>query len=307
MVDTLELLFRGDGEDLLESIPMYLSNVGVHEYETQTSVTGELGNFKVVVTCNQLKVKGGSLCKWWFGDNCKTLTRKDIEQAIESMSDALHLPMGNARVTRLDVAKNIILKYPVSVYLNRFGEVSGTTRLQMPAGIYYRKKNMCLCLYSKVDELKAHKDPIPELLQGKNVLRAEQRYLQRLPRQLGVPEVTCSMLYDEDFYIKLLVAWRNRFKSIPIISMPTIAFEDIKTKRGLQMLGISLVVKQMGGEQEFMNRIAEAQQMGKLTNKQAHDLKQVVKKVDTSFNGMVEQEIQHEFYDKIETTIKYYR
>ena len=52
---------------------------------------------------------------------------------------------------------------------------------------------------TKTREQKSNREPIPELYEGRNVLRYEQRYTNRIASQLKVNEVTGAMLYDEAF------------------------------------------------------------------------------------------------------------
>ncbi|MDZ7936354.1 MAG: phage/plasmid replication protein [Emticicia sp.] len=53
----------------------------------------------------------GSLSKWFLGDNIQTLTRGDMKRATEKLSDTLHLPMSKAKVGRIDLAKNLLMKF----------------------------------------------------------------------------------------------------------------------------------------------------------------------------------------------------
>ena len=124
--------------DFLSKIPCYLNNVGEHYYNNEPIITGDLNGLKISLNTNQIKVKDGSLCKWFLGDNFKTMGRSDTQKAIEKLSDILHLPMGRATVTRLDVAQNFITMHSPEVYFNHLGELRYTARLLQPNGLYYK-------------------------------------------------------------------------------------------------------------------------------------------------------------------------
>jgi hypothetical protein len=63
----------------------------------------------------------GSLAKYLFGDNLHTLTRWYTEEALKKLSDDLHIDLGKAKVTRLDVATNLHTKRPPADYYVCFG------------------------------------------------------------------------------------------------------------------------------------------------------------------------------------------
>ena len=202
------------GVDFLSEIPCYLENVGEHNYGGGTVITGSLKGLKISLNSYQMKIKDGSLCKWYLGNNFQTMGRGDTQRAIERLSDALHVPMSKATVTRLDIAQNFITRHPPEVYLNHLGVLRYATRLQEPNGLYYILTGGRLCFYDKNREQKNHKEPIPELYEGRNVLRYGQRYTDRIASRLKVGEVTGALLYDEAFYIGLLNRWKEAYKAI---------------------------------------------------------------------------------------------
>ena len=282
MFDTLNLYLPAlDVGDipLLETIPNYLEHPkGILEPETGNIVCycGALGNLKVSVSATGVSIKDGSLCKWYLGDNLQTMGRGDVERAIQKLSDTLHLPIGKAKVTRLDVAQNMVMRYPVSVYTGHLGELKRSTRLVEPNGIYYSQRLGRLCFYDKVREKKNHKELIPELYKRGHCLRYEQRYTSRLPNQLGVPGVTVSMLYDEAFYCKLLQRWRDTYLEIIKINDTEINISAMRTKQQLYKMGVLSLIERAGGIPNMLQQISEAQATGKLTKKQAYDLRVAV-------------------------------
>ena len=297
-----------NGADFLEEVPCYINDVSEHHYSNGVVITGSLGNLKVSLNEYQIKIKDGSLCKWYLGDNLQTMGRKDTEMAVEKLSDLLHLPISKAQVTRIDVSQNFIMKFPPSVYMQHLGQMRNAARLEEPNSLYYRKADCGLCFYDKAREQKAKKETLPELYEGRNVLRYEQRYERRIAKHLEVPEVRAAMLYNEAFYIDLLNRWRDDYKSIQKINDVQLNFEVMRNKKDLNRMGILSLVESVGGENAMIKQITEAQQQGKLNKKQAFDLRQAVKDACTIRNGLVvENEAIAELNKKVVEAVRFYR
>lgn len=311
MYDTIfARLTQGEvqGVDFLAETPCYLDNVAEHTYSDGVVVTGDVGNLKVTLNHFQVKVRDGSLCKWYLGSNFKTMGRKDTQMAIERLSDTLHLPIGKAIITRIDVAQNLITRYPPDVYYNHLGLLKYATRLQEPNGIYYSQTGGRLAFYDKCKEQRKKGEDVPELYEGKNVLRYEQRYSKRIAQQMKVPEVTGSMLYDEAFYIGMLNRWRDTYRDIQKVNDVNLNFGVMKTKQQLYRMGVLSLIKQAGGQLEFITQINEAQKRGELTKKQAFDLRTIVKDVCKIREGLTaHNEAIQELDKKVSEAIMFYR
>lgn len=311
MYDSVNLrLTRSEynGVDFLSEIPCYIADVSEHHFKNGVVFVGSLGNLKVSCSEYQIKVKDGSLCKWYLGDNMQTMGRKDTKGAVEKLADLLHLPMSKAQVTRLDIAQNFVMKHPPSVYMNHLGMLKGAARLEEPNTLYYRKQDYGLCFYNKVKEQKAKKEQVPELYEGRNVLRYEQRYTGRLAKHLEVPEVRASMLYDEAFYIDLLNRWRDDYKAIQKINDIQLNFECMRNRKDLYKMGILSLIERVGGANVIEEQITEAQQQGKLSNKQAFDLRRAVEDACAVKDGVVvENEAIAELSKKVVEAVRFYR
>lgn len=314
MFDTLNLYLTaydvGD-TPLMETIPNYLEHPkGILEPETGAIVCycGVLDNLKVSVSNTGVSIKDGSLCKWFLGDNLQTMGRGDTERAIQKLSDTLHIPVDKARVTRLDVSQNIMVRYPVDVYLHHLGELKNSVRLVEPNGIYYSQRLGRLCFYDKVKEQKNHKEPIPELYKHGHCLRYEQRYTSRLPRQLEVPEVTASLLYDEAFYCKLLQRWRDTYLNINKINDTEINISAMRTKQQLYKMGVLSLIERVGGVTQMLQQISDAQTTGKITKKQAYDLRVAVNNAAKCDDYITTpNEAILELDEKIKQAVKFFR
>lgn len=175
MYDTVNfrlLQSKAGGVDFLTETPYYLDNVVEHIYNSgEIVITGNLKGLKIILNRYQMKIKDGSLCKWYMGDNFQTMEWGDTQKAIERLSDTLHVPIREAIVTRLDIGRNFETRFPPKVYFNHLGSLRNFIRLQEPNGIYYCQSCKQLCFYDKIAEQKTHKAFIPKQYEGKNVLK----------------------------------------------------------------------------------------------------------------------------------------
>ena len=313
MIDTLNVRLRVEdngGVDFLAETPCHLNNIGEHNYSGDIFLTGELQGLKVSLSKSQMKIKDGSLCKWYLGDNQKTMTRKDIERAVERLSDSLHLPISKAEVTRLDLAQNLSMKYPIEVYLSHLGELRNYKRVPMVqiGSLYYCHTGTSLNFYDKTKELKDKREKVDDLYKDKNILRYELRYTKQIAKQLNINEVKCCSLYEEGFYIDLLNRWRNSYLAIEKINDVVLNFGVMKTKRDLYILGVKALIERVGGEINLLDQLSEAQKQGLCTNKQAHDLRKKIKSITQDTRDLTaKSEVVEELTEKVKQSVKFYR
>ena len=182
------------------------------------------------------------------------------------------------------------------------------TRLQEPNGVYYSLTGGRLCFYDKNREQKSNRKPIPELYEGRNVLRYEQRYTNRIASQLKVGEVTGAMLYDEAFYIDILNRWKNTYKAIQKINDVSLNFQAMKSKQQLYKMGVLSLIEQTGGQLQMIKQINEAQKRGEISRKQAFDLRQAINEACKIRDGLtVPNEAIQELDKKVSEAVKFYR
>lgn len=323
MYDNIDLgLLQNDvlTTDFLSETINYFDVTGEHNFNGEYVISGRLNDsFSITVSERNIKIKDASLCKWFLGNNFETLQRKDVQHAIQKLSDTLHLPIDKAKVTRIDVAQNFILKYPVQVYYNHLGEMAYCKRVPVidernkTEGLYYfQNNNRGLSLfYNKVKEQKNKRQPIPELYEHQNVLRYEQRHKNSLSKTFNVEYVTASMLYDESFYKTVINMWGANYKAIKkILNRNKLNFKDmdITTKKELYDIALLEYIHNSGGELAMIEQINEMQQMGKLTRKQAFDFRKEIKEAcKLTIGTEIENETIYELNKKVNDAIKHYR
>ncbi len=311
MYDTVKMRLiveEGRGISPLEDIPPLLDRLtGCSHLQGNEYVSGLLGDLHITVRPYAVRVSGGSLCKWHLGDNLRTLDRGMTREAIEHLSDILHLPMDEADITRLDFGTNLIMRRPVPVYLEHLGELRYSRRTEASNGLYYWGNGKEINIYDKNRERASAGEPIPELYAGRNVLRYEIRYTKRLSKQLNRPYVTAADLYDRAFFDEMLHRWRDTYRAIQKINDITPDFSMITRKSDLNRLGVLALVEKYGGQLKFIGHIKTACATGVLTKKQAHDLRQAVNDACKLRPGLAStSEAIEELDGKISAAVKMY-
>lgn len=178
---------------------------------TNSKIIGWLNNMLVEIRGKTLYVKG-SLCKWKFGNNIKTMNQKDIRQAIASLGEALHLPMEKAKVTRIDIAINFEMEYKSDIYLAKLLYLNKYHRSNIKKDtLYFKKADETLTFYDKVKQLK---DNLASIHIGKdfNLLRYELRLCKL--RKKFKKDIHGKDLYDFYFYRQLIKEWHKRYVAI---------------------------------------------------------------------------------------------
>jgi hypothetical protein len=240
------------------------------------------------------------------------MTRRETQNAIEQISDTLHLPLQNARVVRFDIGENFIIKRPIQEYFNHLGELKHAKRATVINGgietLYYYQSGGALVFYDKIREQKEKREPIPDMYTNRCLLRYEQRSKGRLGNTFNCERVTGAMLYDEQFYTGAIKRWRDSFRAIKKINDKNIEFEAMRTKRDLYTMSVLYFVESHGGELSVLSQIAVAQKAGTLSKKQAYDMKQAVREacsVQTAFTAKNDAMIELE--KKMDEAVRFYR
>ncbi len=104
---------------------------------------------------------------------------------------------------------------------------------------------------------------IPEVFQGRNVLRYELRFTSRLKQQFG-SEIKALDLYNENFYIEIVNRWQNAYFEIRKLNrfkMDSIKIENVKgLLNQLALIGLETV----GGEQAVIEMLENERESGTL-------------------------------------------
>lgn len=222
MYDKLKLwIDRTDIEGAFSSIPDYLTKATeqTDRQTGETKVFGSLEGLKVSVYCSGVSVIG-SLSKYYYPNNIYPLDRHTTKEALVKLSDGLHADVTKANVTGIEFGTVLLLSHSVPEYLQRLGEMPYPLHRYHfePETLYYRTKSkqqpVTYAFYDKIAEAKQDGLQIPVGFEGQNLLKYEIRLNRRLPKQLNVPEVKASTLYEKSFYKMLMQRWQHDYFSI---------------------------------------------------------------------------------------------
>ncbi len=297
MYDNLDMILKKEHcpeVDFLQSVPQFLSHVSNHgENQFGEYVTGYLSSLKVSISDNRVKIYDSSLCKYYLGNNFKTLSKGDTKRAIIKISDSLHLPFQQSDVTRIDFAQNLIMQFDEKVYYPYLGEAQYYNRLEQNNGLYYNNQKRQLVFYGKEYEQKTKGQPIPELYKNRNVLRFEIRFRKQLRKQFNRPEITAGLLYDEVFYHNLVKRWEKEYFAIQKIKSKLINMKPTGSKKQfIENLALFTVLEM--GQPQVLSKVKEWQESGQISKKQAYDLRTATKQlskipIDRKGNDLIKE------------------
>jgi len=272
--------------DLLGEITAHfeVTNCGQSMQTNISYASGYLKNIKVFINDFRVSLKG-SLSKFYFDDPLKLMNRQETKEAIEKLSDCLHLPMHLAKVSRLDVTRDLEMKYPAENYYKCLGTAQYYNRLRQAKSLSYVNGIRQVFFYNKIAELKAKKIEIPQEQRGKNIMRLELRFMKHVSKQLKT-EVYAHTLYDEVFYQKMLDRWYTEYTNIYKIKTPKPKLEDIKSVTDfVEYSALMYWKEQLGGQINTLNLIDQLKALEAFDKPEYYSrLKNKIKKVSEKYS-----------------------
>lgn len=209
---------------------------------------GSLEGLKVSIYTGGISVIG-SLAKFLYPNNIYPLDRHGTAQAIEKLSDSLHLPIANAKVTGLEFGRAFVMKHPVESYLSKLGDMPKLLRYHFDVGtLYYKPRGKqqpkVYAFYDKKADAAAKGMALPIGFEDANLLKYEMRINGRLPQQIGVPIVTASTLSESDFYRLLMKQYQDSYFAISKLKQVKVDMSNIKTVSDAYDVLVALLISQ---------------------------------------------------------------
>lgn len=309
MLDTVHYWLEAEkaGVHLPAFLPSSLQRIAITDRNGVTSINGHLNNLRVSIYQTGVSVKG-SICSYALQSNLGTLTRQEVEHATQQLSDELGLPMSRAKITRIDVAKSLLVSASPLAYLPYLGDSQHYKRLVQPKSLYYQNAQRQLLIYDKIAEAKRSGVSLPEIWKGKNVLRYELRFLGRLAQQFNRAIVTAADLYKENFYMNLIDRWVNEFQAIRKIRHIDFDFMAMKNVKGFEQQIFLLGIQALGGETAALEMIERANQQGVFANRtQRKRAKDLIKGLCQLPTLTVEPLLLEEVERKVKAVQQHYR
>ena len=222
-----------------EQFPTIVNHLDSAKQETdiqtgEMRVYGKIEGLKVSIFMGGLSIVG-SLPKYLHGSNVYPLDRHTTAQAIEKLSDVLHLKANETLVTGVEFGTNFMMRHNVQEYLTRLGYMPRLGRYHFnPSTLYYKgtgkQQLKVFAFYDKIADAKNKGAIYPNNLKEANLLRYEMRLNGRLSYQLRVPEVKASTLYQIPFYRMMVKQYQDRYFTITKLNqVKSNVMNEIKT------------------------------------------------------------------------------
>lgn len=243
--------------------------------ETTTKQTGDIvicgniGTMKLIYSSGGLLIRG-SLSKYLYGNNIYQLNRDTTGEALEKLSDELHIKINNTRVTGIEFGNTFSMRYTPRTYFSRLGNLARYIRNPFTDdSLYYqtkgKRKNKTLCFYDKAKEMEYKKVDIPKEFENQNLLKYELRLKgnRNISRQMRIEIVTAQTLTDLNFYKRLVEMYISSYKQIRKVSQISIKEMENKKltiKEAIEML-LAKFLKEKGN-----NEIADYVNILKMNN-----------------------------------------
>lgn len=218
--------------------------------------------------------------------------------------------MKQAKVQRLDLGANFIMDRPCCEYQSILNECPRMQRSTLSAksnSLYFKNGQRTIILYDKIADCQRLKEPIPEVFEGRHVLRYELRYKKNLPSQLKRKAVTAQTLYSEIFYIEILNNWKKSYDSISRNEGYRMRDNiDIYKPKDLLRHFAAIGIQQLGTGQ-VINMLETSRQSGKLSKMQVHRLKNTVRQITSTPELVEPNDCIKELDKKIKRAVFSYR
>lgn len=271
---------------------------------------GSLEGLKVSIYIGGISIIG-SLAKYLYPNNIYPLDRHTTAQAIEKLSDSLHISVDDAKVTGLEFGTQFVMAHPVENYLSKLGDMPKLLRYHFDVGtLYYKPKGKqqpkVFAFYDKKADAVAKDMALPVGFDEANLLKYEMRINGRLPQQLGVPEVTAATLSEKPFYRLMVKRYQESYFAISKNNqIKTDVMDEIKTVSDAFDVFVARLISQSDQTQiaGFLEELKEAKVFDDRNNYSR--LKKKIQSIASKAGVTVSDELIKELDDEIKNVGAY--
>ena len=115
------------------------------EYKKVEGGCGYTGGLRVSVTDKRIRIEG-SLSKYYYGNNIRSLTLEHTKEALKRLRRELNVPMDKADVVEVDIAENFEVENSPELYISKMQSLGtshpnkwkGTTYFPLIPQHYYK-------------------------------------------------------------------------------------------------------------------------------------------------------------------------
>ena len=270
---------------------------------------GSLEGLKVSIYVGGISIIG-SLAKFFYPNNIYPLDRHGTAQVVEKLSDSLHLPIADAKVTGLEFGRAFVMKHPVESYLSKLGDMPKLLRYHFDVGtLYYKPRGKqqpkVYAFYDKKADAAAKGMVLPVGFENANLLKYEMRINGRLPQQMGVSDVTASTLSESDFYRLMVKRYQDSYFAISKLKQIKVDMSNIKTVSDAYDVLVALLISQ--SDQRQITAFLEDMKEGKVfkDRKNYTRLKKKIQEVANKASVTTSDELIRELDDEIKNVGAY--
>lgn len=264
---------------------------------------GSLEGLKISIFTGGISIIG-SLSKYLYPNNIYPLDRHSTAEAVEKLSDNLHLNISDAKVTGLEFGTQFVMRHKPEDYLRRLGDMPRLQRYHFEVGtLYYKPKGKqqtkVFAFYDKKADAAVKGMTLPDGFSDVNLLKYEMRYNQRLPQQLGVAEITASTLSEKEFYRQMVRRYQDSYFSISKQKqVKTNVMNEIKTVSDAYDVLVARLISQSDQTQitAFLEELKEAKifEDRKSYSRLKKKIQEVATKADISVSDELVRELDNE-------------
>lgn len=200
-------------------------------------LSGTIKNFKISIhyNINNHKISRvsfeGSIPKFLYNNNLAQCYPKDIELAMNALSDSISIDLSSAKITRLDIGFNFLVSNPVSLYINSINSYPRLMKvMHQNETVTFSSKSRArtVLFYDKKKEMRdtGNKKVLASLsdfITDNNILRFEVRFQKHFDTQLKLDKVTFFDLCSKDTHrtlVNILIDTFNRVE-FGVLDLPS--------------------------------------------------------------------------------------
>jgi len=267
MYDTIKCYysFEENHKPPLDMVMKNLKSIKEHNDRDTGSfwISANASNLRISYNERSLSIQG-SLPKYYYGNNFKTLNRSTAAYSIEQLSDLISVDLLNAKVSRVDVSTNLITKFDPKYYYEYLGHLPRYKRVDNGTSLYYFQKTKNLLFYDKTKWAKDAKQPVPKEFQNKNIFRYELAIKKDVHKFFSNP-IYLKDLLSRNTYHYMIDEWLQHYQNIQKQNNKIeIMTELIKSPKDFDNQLLTGIVKSLG--YEYIDKIIEKMKLTKTFN-----------------------------------------
>ena len=259
-----------------------------------------LRNMRISILGSDIKIRG-SISKFIAGTNLTTLSAKQISQAFGEMSEALHLPVKKAMVTRFDAGINVITNELPGAYFDTLGRLPRYERCTFGMNtLSYHLQRRSVQFYNKKAEMKKKKFSIPKEYIDKNIMRYEVQWKKAVSRQWKRDIYAYTL--TKPAYLRL-VAKRMQTIYNKIPKMQGLRIRKATKFKEVKKLLVSIGIEKLGGINEVLNYFESEKDAGNITSNDYGRIRDGLLKIETDPKMISPNALAAELGRKIENAL----